>query len=168
MSENWNYLLAVSLTLTSKTGKSTRITEATPSKTRSSGISGLFVFSFAPFSVGIANMACSVFEVGMQNRSHGYCNSLPALLESPSMDSRIYKEATGLGDLQLKNLGPTKRYPSHILGTRGYIYIFAVYVHMLITICSFNRLDLPEYKTYEALSTKLTIAVEETVGFGQE
>lgn len=33
---------------------------------------------------------------------------------------------------------------------------------------SFNRLDLPEYKTYEALSSKLTIAVEETVGFGQE
>lgn len=34
--------------------------------------------------------------------------------------------------------------------------------------CSFNRLDLPPYKTYEALSGKLTIAVEETVGFGQE
>ncbi|KAF1955590.1 putative E3 ubiquitin-protein ligase hula [Byssothecium circinans] len=32
----------------------------------------------------------------------------------------------------------------------------------------FNRLDLPPYKTYEALDKKLTIAVEETVGFGQE
>ncbi|MCJ1298127.1 hypothetical protein MMC08_000916 [Hypocenomyce scalaris] len=32
----------------------------------------------------------------------------------------------------------------------------------------FNRLDLPEYKSYEALSVKLTTAVEETVGFGQE
>ncbi|MCJ1389209.1 hypothetical protein MMC18_002064 [Xylographa bjoerkii] len=32
----------------------------------------------------------------------------------------------------------------------------------------FNRLDLPEYKTYDALSSKLTTAVEETVGFGQE
>ncbi|KAJ9642428.1 hypothetical protein H2201_004823 [Coniosporium apollinis] len=32
----------------------------------------------------------------------------------------------------------------------------------------FNRLDLPPYKTYEALNAKLTIAVEETVGFGQE
>ncbi|KAI9835552.1 MAG: hypothetical protein M1819_002003 [Sarea resinae] len=32
----------------------------------------------------------------------------------------------------------------------------------------FNRLDLPPYKTYEALNQKLTIAVEETVGFGQE
>lgn len=35
-------------------------------------------------------------------------------------------------------------------------------------VCSFNRLDLPDYKTYEDLSGKLTIAVEETVGFGQE
>lgn len=33
---------------------------------------------------------------------------------------------------------------------------------------SFNRLDLPDYKSYEDLSGKLTIAVEETVGFGQE
>lgn len=33
---------------------------------------------------------------------------------------------------------------------------------------SFNRLDLPPYKTYETLLQKLTIAVEETLGFGQE
>ncbi|OQO02992.1 putative E3 ubiquitin-protein ligase hulA [Cryoendolithus antarcticus] len=32
----------------------------------------------------------------------------------------------------------------------------------------FNRLDLPPYKTYDALTQKLTWAVEETVGFGQE
>ncbi|KAI9750533.1 MAG: hypothetical protein M4579_006423 [Chaenotheca gracillima] len=32
----------------------------------------------------------------------------------------------------------------------------------------FNRLDLPAYKNFEALQQKLTIAVEETVGFGQE
>ncbi|KAI0134766.1 HECT-domain-containing protein [Xylariales sp. AK1849] len=32
----------------------------------------------------------------------------------------------------------------------------------------FNRLDLPPYKTLEALQGKLTIAVEETMGFGQE
>lgn len=111
-------------------------------------------------------MTCSVFEAGMQSRSHGYCNLLLALLESLSMDSRICKEATDLGDLQLRNLGPTKHCPSHILG--NLCILFTDDVHMLITICSFNRLDLPEYKTYEALSTKLTIAVEETVGFGQE
>lgn len=33
---------------------------------------------------------------------------------------------------------------------------------------SFNRLDLPPYKSLEALQTKLTMAVEETMGFGQE
>ncbi|KZT60478.1 HECT-domain-containing protein [Calocera cornea HHB12733] len=32
----------------------------------------------------------------------------------------------------------------------------------------FNRIDLPPYKDYETLEKKLTLAVEETVGFGQE
>lgn len=32
----------------------------------------------------------------------------------------------------------------------------------------FNRVDLPPYLNYEALKQKLTLAVEETVGFGQE
>lgn len=32
----------------------------------------------------------------------------------------------------------------------------------------FNRVDLPPYKDYESLKKKLTIAVENTVGFGQE
>jgi len=32
----------------------------------------------------------------------------------------------------------------------------------------FNRLDLPAYKNLEMLQQKLTIAVEETMGFGQE
>ncbi|KAJ2315603.1 NEDD4 E3 ubiquitin-protein ligase [Coemansia sp. RSA 2704] len=32
----------------------------------------------------------------------------------------------------------------------------------------FNRIDLPPYPDYETLSTKLTLAIENTVGFGQE
>ncbi|KAK7685350.1 hypothetical protein QCA50_011714 [Cerrena zonata] len=32
----------------------------------------------------------------------------------------------------------------------------------------FNRIDLPPYEDYEALEHKLTLAVEETMGFGQE
>lgn len=32
----------------------------------------------------------------------------------------------------------------------------------------FNRVDLPPYTNYESLKQKLTLAVEETVGFGQE
>lgn len=34
--------------------------------------------------------------------------------------------------------------------------------------CSFNRLDLPPYKSYEQLKEKLMFAIEETEGFGQE
>lgn len=33
---------------------------------------------------------------------------------------------------------------------------------------SFNRLDLPPYKSYEQLKEKLLFAIEETEGFGQE
>ena len=36
------------------------------------------------------------------------------------------------------------------------------------TFLSFNRIDMPPYKSYEVLVAKLTMAVEETVGFGQE
>ncbi|TPX39610.1 hypothetical protein SeMB42_g06302 [Synchytrium endobioticum] len=32
----------------------------------------------------------------------------------------------------------------------------------------FNRIDLPEYKTFETLEQKLTMAVEETQGFGEQ
>ncbi|KAJ2612593.1 hypothetical protein H4S08_002628 [Coemansia sp. RSA 1365] len=32
----------------------------------------------------------------------------------------------------------------------------------------FNRIDLPPYTDYETLSSKLTVAIENTVGFGQE
>ena len=38
----------------------------------------------------------------------------------------------------------------------------------LMLCFSFNRLDLPPYKSYELLQTKLSTAVEETLGFGQE
>lgn len=41
----------------------------------------------------------------------------------------------------------------------------------LLSLClsrSFNRLDLPPYKSYEQLKEKLLYAIEETEGFGQE
>lgn len=37
-----------------------------------------------------------------------------------------------------------------------------------LTFCSFNRLDLPPYKSFEQLKEKLLFAIEETEGFGQE
>ena len=33
---------------------------------------------------------------------------------------------------------------------------------------SFNRLDLPPYRSYEQLKEKILFAIEETEGFGQE
>ena len=33
-------------------------------------------------------------------------------------------------------------------------------------ICSFNKLDLPPYKSYKKLKEKLLYAIEETEGFG--
>lgn len=41
-------------------------------------------------------------------------------------------------------------------------------VEMLTRAVSFNRLDLPPYDNFQDLQQKLLIAVEETVGFGQE
>lgn len=35
-------------------------------------------------------------------------------------------------------------------------------------LCSFNRLDLPPYRSYEQLKEKILYAIEETEGFGQE
>lgn len=32
----------------------------------------------------------------------------------------------------------------------------------------FNRIDLPMYTEYQAMSTKLAIAIEQTIGFAQE
>jgi E3 ubiquitin-protein ligase NEDD4 len=39
---------------------------------------------------------------------------------------------------------------------------------LTLRVPSFNRLDLPPYKNLEMLQGKLTMAVEETMGFGQE
>lgn len=43
-----------------------------------------------------------------------------------------------------------------------------LWTYMALTIHSFNRLDLPPYKSYDTLQSKLSTAVEETLGFGQE
>lgn len=38
----------------------------------------------------------------------------------------------------------------------------------ILCFLSFNRIDLPPYKSYEQLVEKLTFAIEETEGFAQE
>lgn len=40
--------------------------------------------------------------------------------------------------------------------------------YLFLFLFSFNRLDLPPYKSYEQLKEKLLFAIEETEGFGQE
>lgn len=49
------------------------------------------------------------------------------------------------------------------------LYFYCGYKALILTyLHSFNRLDLPPYKNLDMLQGKLTIAVEETMGFGQE
>lgn len=47
-------------------------------------------------------------------------------------------------------------------------FTFLNLYYELYYISSFNRLDLPPYKSYEQLKEKLMFAIEETEGFGQE
>lgn len=48
-------------------------------------------------------------------------------------------------------------------------YICANKAYLLPSLTfSFNRLDLPPYKSYEQLKEKVLFAIEETEGFGQE
>jgi hypothetical protein len=75
------------------------------------------------------------------------------------MDSRIFKEVMGLVVLPLKKQARLMLYQSRIHGD---------FYRMTIYFFSFNRLDLPAYKSLEVLSQKLTWAIEETMGFMQE
>ena len=52
------------------------------------------------------------------------------------------------------------------------LFLQELHTNRLSSLCvgsnSFNRLDLPPYKSYDTLNAKLSTAVEETLGFGQE
>ena len=147
-------------------GRSTPIIEATPNKTRSSETSGLLVSEMNILILTLLIVSCSAFGVGTQNRNLDCCSLPRGLLESPLMDLKIYKGAMGQEGSRLRNLDLTKHYRNHIPGMLSTSdHPEGLHVDQSH---SFNRLDLPEYKTYEALASKLTIAVEETVGFGQE
>jgi E3 ubiquitin-protein ligase NEDD4 len=95
------------------------------------------------------------------------------LLQFATGTSRI--PVNGFKDLQGSD-GP-RRFTIEKAGEAGQLpkshtwYAFpSNLTHEMITnaLISFNRLDLPPYKSFEQLNHKLTIAVEETVGFGQE
>uniref|UniRef100_A0A8C7CXC7 HECT-type E3 ubiquitin transferase n=1 Tax=Oncorhynchus kisutch TaxID=8019 RepID=A0A8C7CXC7_ONCKI len=57
-----------------------------------------------------------------------------------------------------------------LMGTLYHLSIYNVIVSFCVpfVFLSFNRLDLPPYKSYEQLKEKLMFAIEETEGFGQE
>lgn len=46
--------------------------------------------------------------------------------------------------------------------------VYPKLIHGIAALISFNRLDLPPYKSFDLLCAKLTLAIEETVGFSQE
>lgn len=117
------------------------------------------------FHLDIMLIKDSVFEVGTQNKSRDCCNSLQVPRVFLSMDLKIYKAATAPEGLRLRRLANRINYPSL---THGMYYIHKIWRCTGLTLISFNRLDLPPYKSFDALNQKLTIAVEETVGFGQE
>ena len=105
------------------------------------------------------------FEVGMRSKNHAYYNSPLEPHGYRSTVSRIFRAAMVPDGLQSRRLVRRKLYQSRTLGKLLRLW---VYIMIRLTTSSFNRLDLPEYKSYEALASKLLIAVEETVGFGQE
>ena len=46
--------------------------------------------------------------------------------------------------------------------------MYFVILYVISFLCSFNRIDIPPYETYEKFYEKLTCAVEETCGFAVE
>lgn len=45
------------------------------------------------------------------------------------------------------------------------LLIQGIYPHVVLFLCSFNRLDLPTYESFEDLREKLLMAVENAQGF---
>lgn len=73
------------------------------------------------------------------------------------------------------NLGKVKSHWSKAMvqahvaaGLCPLLFFILPFLKLAILTFSFNRLDLPPYKSYEQLKEKLLFAIEETEGFGQE
>jgi hypothetical protein len=92
------------------------------------------------------------------------------------MGSRICRAVMGLVGLRSRKLEISVNFLRLILGTlppfvpchyQGH-HVFAPSFCCVSGLFSFNRIDMPPYKSYDQLVAKLSLAVEETVGFGQE
>jgi hypothetical protein len=67
--------------------------------------------------IRLSNGSGNASAHGPMKRGRGYCNLLPGHLESPSMDSRIFKVQTDLDDLQSKRPGILLHSPKAILAS---------------------------------------------------
>ena len=92
-----------------------------------------------------------------------------------SISRFFYKGATGRRNFVLKRLARRHGCRVVTLGKKHCrpFYCFGLYDSnnnnsIDIFSSSFNRLDLPPYKSFEQLVEKLTFAIEETEGFAQE
>jgi hypothetical protein len=71
--------------------------------------------------------------------------------------------------LPLKRQERSIRFLKPILGKLfRMVIIFFFIPNIVLSPASFNRLDLPPYKSIAILDAKLTMAIEETMGFAQE
>jgi hypothetical protein len=147
MSVSSSFSLAASPISMLTTGRNTPITVVTRSRMKSSRISGK--------SSGL----------GMRNRNRVFYNSRLEQVVFLSMVSRICRAVMDQEDSPLKRLERSMLCPRV---THGMAVPSLSRLPCADLSSSFNRLDLPPYKSYDALQGKLSTAVEETLGFGQE
>jgi hypothetical protein len=94
------------------------------------------------------------------------------------MGLKIFRGVMDLVDLLLKKPEMSVNFPKPILGNSPSLSLAplpvlpgdspVLYLDNIDALFSFNRIDMPPYKSYDQLVAKLSLAVEETVGFGQE
>jgi len=112
---------------------------------------------------------------GMRRKSLGCYSLRRGLRGFRLMGSRICRAVMGLVGLRSRKLEISVNFLKLILGTlppfvpcRYHGHVFAPSFYCVSGLFSFNRIDMPPYKSYDQLVAKLSLAVEETVGFGQE
>lgn len=100
-----------------------------------------------------------------------YCNLLPERVEYQLVDLLNLWVQMDHNVSVLRKLEKIPGYHGHILGEINNLGSFkgmAFKWNLFFYSFSFNRLDLPPYKSYDQLVEKLNYAIEETEGFGQE
>ncbi|KAK2109859.1 hypothetical protein P7K49_009605 [Saguinus oedipus] len=113
---------------------------------------------------------------GVEEQTQAFFEGFNEILPQQYLQYFDAKELEGAMDHRnsaLKKLGKKTGYPEVIPGVVLYYTTYLIlcifpFLKLTILAFSFNRLDLPPYKSYEQLKEKLLFAIEETEGFGQE